>query len=219
MPALTIAPSILNADFLYLKKDLDALTDAGIHSLHLDIMDGNFVPNLSFGPALVAAVSGAYNFFLDAHLMLQHPQQYVDVFADAGAHQITVHQEVCPHLDSVLRQIKQRGCKAGVALNPATSIHTLDPFLHTLDTVLIMSVNPGFGGQSLIPYCLDKIRQLHSLKQQKEYSFQIAIDGGVNEKNICKLPPIGVNYAVIGSFLFDQKQSIAQKITSLHQLL
>ena len=155
-----LSPSILSADFGTLRDDLRVLEEAGTKYLHFDMMDGDFVPNISFGMPVIQSVRKDNHCFFDVHMMVSEPGRYIDAVADAGADGITVHQEACTHLDRTLQQIRERGLKAGVALNPATPISTLDCVLPMLDLVLIMSVNPGFGGQKLIPYTIEKIRAL-----------------------------------------------------------
>lgn len=193
-----ISPSVLNADFLNLGLQIRAIEEGGAEWVHLDIMDGNFVPNISFGPGVSANIRRATKLTLDCHLMIEKPEEFVPQFAKAGADIITVHAESTRHLDRLVNQIKECGCKAGVSINPATPLSTIENVLGLVDMVLIMSVNPGFGGQSLIPYCLDKIRVLRAKAPQ----LMIQIDGGVKLDNIAECKTAGANNFVVGSAIF-----------------
>ncbi|TZE83405.1 ribulose-phosphate 3-epimerase [Calorimonas adulescens] len=196
-----LAPSILSADFLNLGDNIRKLENAGIEMLHIDIMDGHFVPNLTFGPALVEYVRRFTRLKLDVHLMMTNPQDYIDEFCDVGADYITVHQEACMHLDRVISLIKKRGAKAGVALNPATPPSTLQYVLDDVDIVLVMSVNPGFGGQKFIERMLFKVAELDRLRGDK-YGYQIEVDGGINNKNVKSLVESGADIIVAGTAVF-----------------
>lgn len=196
-----LAPSILSADFLNLGDNIRKLESAGIEMLHIDIMDGHFVPNLTFGPALVEYVRRFTRLKLDVHLMMTNPQDYIDEFCDVGADYITVHQEACMHLDRVISLIKKRGAKAGVALNPATPPSTLQYVLDDVDIVLVMSVNPGFGGQKFIERMLFKVAELDRLRGDK-YGYQIEVDGGINNKNVKSLVESGADIIVAGTAVF-----------------
>ena len=198
---MIIAPSVLNANFLNLEADIKATEKGGANWIHLDIMDGNFVPNISFGPGIAAQIRGCTKLPLDCHLMISNPELHVEAFARAGVQYITVHAEATNHLDRLLNRIKELGCKAGVAINPATPLSAITEVLDLADMVLIMSVNPGFGGQSLIPYCLEKVRSLRSAKP----NLQIEIDGGVNLETFALAREAGVNIFVIGSAIFGAK--------------
>ena len=213
-----IAPSILAADFKNLEQQIRAVEIGGADIIHCDIMDGKFVPNITFGPIIVSAVNEITNLPLDVHLMVENPQHVLEDFVKAGANYITVHQEEVIHLDRVLNQIKELGAKAGVVLNPATSVETLDPILHLVDLVLIMSVNPGFGGQSFIPYSLSKIKKLDRLRKENNYNFEIEIDGGVNKKTIKDISDAGCDIFVAGSALFGS-ENITAATTELKNLL
>ncbi|MCL2208330.1 MAG: ribulose-phosphate 3-epimerase [Fibromonadales bacterium] len=195
---MIIAPSVLNANFLNLEADIKATEKGGANWIHLDIMDGNFVPNISFGPGIVQQIRKCTKLPLDCHLMIENPELHVEAFAKAGVQYITVHAEATKHLDRLLHQIKELGCKAGVSINPATPLESITEVLDLADLVLIMSVNPGFGGQSLIPYCLDKVSRLRAMKPD----LQIEIDGGINLKTMPQAKAAGVNVFVIGSAIF-----------------
>ncbi len=211
-----LAPSILAADFLKLGEELKTCSDAGISWFHCDIMDGHFVPNISYGPAIVSTVRDAEpDAFLDVHLMIENPDNFIEEFADAGADLISVHYETCKHLHRTVQSIKQLGCMTGVVVNPATSVDLLKPILNEVDLVLIMSVNPGFGGQAFIEASYDKVRQLAELRQEGGHNFLIEIDGGVGLKNIGKLTEAGVDILVAGSSVF-KADDIPSRISELN---
>ena len=197
-----IAPSILGADFSKLGESFKIFEDSGIRWVHLDIMDGHFVPNLSFGPPVIASLRKKTKLFFDVHLMVQNPEKIIDDFILAGADAITVHVEACTHLQRDLQTIRAGGKMVGVALNPATSLSTLDWVLDDIDFVLLMSVNPGFGGQSFLPGSMSKIKKLKQLVNSVSHEIRIAVDGGVCEANIDELKKAGVEIFVIGSALF-----------------
>jgi ribulose-phosphate 3-epimerase len=200
-----IAPSILSADFTKLGEEIRAIQTAGADWIHIDVMDGHFVPNITMGPLIVEAVRRVTPLPLDVHLMIENPDVFVPAFARAGATWISVQVETCPHLNRTVQFIRESGCRPGVVLNPSTSLSCLEWILEDVDYVLIMSVNPGFGGQSFIPGVLDKIRLLRKTIQQRNLSVLIQIDGGVNGDNIASLSSAGVDVFVAGSAIFGSR--------------
>lgn len=214
--SIMVCPSILSADFAHLAEEIQDVAAKGADCIHLDLMDGHFVPNLTFGVPVVAALRSCTNLPFDAHLMVEHPETYIDGLAKAGVQYVTVHQEACVHLDRVLQQIREAGMKCGVALNPATPVSTLECVASQVDMILIMSVNPGFGGQKFIPYALTKIRQANELLAASgNTDAVIEVDGGVNTKTVQAVKNAGATILVAGSAVFgaaDRKEAIA----SLH---
>jgi ribulose-phosphate 3-epimerase len=208
-PQCTLSPSLLNADFTDLKTALAQIEAGGAHYAHLDIMDGHFVPNLTFGPPVVERIRQRTQLPIDCHLMVSNPEFMVPLFAKAGADLLTVHAESTVHLDRLLNRIKELGCKAGVALNPATSISVLEHVLPLCDMVLIMSVNPGFGGQSFIPYTLDKVRALRDWADQVHPSLDIQVDGGIKASNAKEIRAAGCTNFVVGSGIFAAQDPVA----------
>jgi ribulose-phosphate 3-epimerase len=200
-----IAPSILSADFSRLGEDIRAVETAGADVIHVDVMDGHFVPNITIGPLVVKAVRKVTSLPLDVHLMITDADRFVGDFAEAGADWITVHVEACDHLHRTIDQIKSLGKKAGAVLNPATSLATLDIILPDLDLVMLMSVNPGFGGQSFITSTLDKIRHLREMIEQTGKTIGIEVDGGVSPATIGDVAEAGANIFVAGSAVFGQE--------------
>lgn len=197
-----ISPSILSADFLRLGEEVRAAQDAGAYWMHIDVMDGIFVPNITIGPGIVAAVKKVATIPLDVHLMIDRPERYIRDFVSAGADYLTVHAEASTHLDRTIQQIKEEGAKAGVSLNPATSLSTIEHVLPELDLVLIMSVNPGFGGQKFIPYTLDKIRTLRGMIEKCGSKTLIEVDGGVKPDNAASVVGAGADVLVMGSAFY-----------------
>jgi ribulose-phosphate 3-epimerase len=200
---INVAPSILSADFSRLGNDVEAVLNAGARVIHVDVMDGHFVPNITIGPLVVRALRPLVNgagALLDVHLMIEHPEDYVTAFVEAGADVIVVHQEACTHLHRVLAQIHDAGALAGVSLNPATPIETLAEVRHACEMVLIMSVNPGFGGQTFIAASMDKVARARAYLPE---SVTIEVDGGVSEYNAGALVAAGANWLVAGSSVFD----------------
>jgi len=209
-----IAPSILSADFAKLGAEVQAVQHAGADWIHVDVMDGQFVPNITMGPLVVEAVRRSTDLTIDVHLMIESPERYVADFADAGADYIAVHQEACVHLHRTVQQIREAGAKPGVALNPATPVESLQWILADLDFVLVMSVNPGFGGQKFIPSALDKVKQLKAVIQERGLSTLIQIDGGVNPGTIGNISRAGVDVFVAGSAIFGS-EDYAKTISAL----
>lgn len=197
-----IAPSILSADFSRLGEEIAAIEKGGADWVHVDVMDGHFVPNITIGPPVVASLRKITKLPLDVHLMIQDPDKYIEKFAKAGADIITIHVETSPHLHRSVQFIKDQGCKAGVSLNPATSLATLDHILSDVDMVLIMTVNPGFGGQEFIPSVLPKIKRLREKISEKGIGVDIEVDGGVNINTISKVAQAGGNIFVAGNAVF-----------------
>ncbi len=197
-----LAPSVLAADFGKLSEDVKKAVEGGAEYIHLDVMDGAFVPSISFGMPVITSLRGCTDKVFDVHMMVEDPGRYIDDMKNAGADLITVHQEACTHLDRVIGQIRAAGCKAGVALNPATPINTLDCVLDQVDMILIMSVNPGFGGQKFIPYTLEKVRALRRKLDSLGLDVDIQVDGGVNMDTIRPLMEAGANVLVAGSAVF-----------------
>lgn len=198
-----ICPSILSADFSRLAEEIKDVESKGADCIHLDMMDGHFVPNLTFGVPIIAALRKRVSIPFDAHLMVEHPDVYVDGLAKAGVQYVTVHQEACPHLDSTLQHIRSAGMKCGVALNPATPVSSLSCVAAQLDMILIMSVNPGFGGQKFIPYSLDKIREARALLDSVGNTEAVVeVDGGVNADTVQAVKEAGATFLVAGSAVF-----------------
>lgn len=199
---IEIAPSILSADFAYLAEAAEAAIRGGASVIHCDVMDGHFVPNLTIGPAVVASLRKAVEVPLDCHLMIENPDEFIPAFADAGANWISVHQEACIHLNRTLELIRSHHCKVGVVLNPATPVQALGEVLAIVDYVLIMSVNPGFGGQTFISSTLEKVRKLATMRAAKGLNFRIEIDGGIGLDTIGAAVRAGVEILVAGSAVF-----------------
>ncbi|MBA8763589.1 ribulose-phosphate 3-epimerase [Staphylococcus coagulans] len=200
-----IFPSLLSADFLNLKQEMIELDRAGVDALHFDVMDGQFVPNISIGFPILEAVRSATSLPIDVHLMINNPEQYIDTFIDKGANKLSVHYEATPHIHRIVQRIKNRGVEAGVVINPGTPISALDTLLDEVDYVLIMSVNPGFGGQKFIQSSLRKIAQLKEQRNQRELDFKIEVDGGVNAETATQVIEAGADWLVAGSYFFNQQ--------------
>ena len=205
-----LAPSVLAADFGNLGEAVRKTKEAGAAYIHLDVMDGAFVPSISFGMPVIASLRSYTDQVFDVHMMVEEPGRYIEDIRKAGADLITVHQESCVHLDRVIGQIKAAGCKAGVALNPATPVSALECVLDQVDMILLMTVNPGFGGQKFIPYTLEKVRSLRRMLNERGLSTDIQVDGGVTQKNVRALMEAGANVFVAGSAVF--KNDIAANV-------
>ena len=201
---IEIAPSILSADFARLAEDANAALQGGATLLHVDVMDGHFVPNITIGPPVVASLRKAVDVPLDCHLMIENPDDYIPAFADAGANWVTVHQEAVVHLNRTLELIRSNGMRPGVAINPATPVQTLGEVLDIVDHVLVMSVNPGFGGQTFIASTLEKVRKLATMRNAKGVDFRIEIDGGIDLDTVGAAARAGVEIFVAGSHVFGQ---------------
>jgi ribulose-phosphate 3-epimerase len=199
---IELAPSILSADFAHLADQVERATAGGATLIHVDVMDGHFVPNITIGPPVVKSLRKATRLPLDCHLMIENPDQYIGDFAEAGADWISVHQEACRHLNRTLNLIKSHGCRAGVVINPATPVETLSEVLEIVDYVLVMSVNPGFGGQKFIPGTLAKIRKLAEIRAERGYGYRIEIDGGVAMETVAEVVRAGAEVLVAGNAVF-----------------
>ncbi|MCR1642969.1 ribulose-phosphate 3-epimerase [Clostridioides difficile] len=222
---IKLAPSILSADFAKLLEDVRKVESAGCEYLHIDVMDGHFVPNITLGPLVVKSLKKEnINMVFDAHLMIENPDQYIEEFVKAGCDIITVHQEACVHLHRTIQNIKSHGIKAGVVLNPATQVDTIKHVLSDLDMVLLMSVNPGFGGQSFIPCVLDKIKELKAIIDSQGLNIDIEVDGGISPKNVAEVVQAGANVIVAGSAIFgsddiQETVNLFRKNASLEELV
>jgi ribulose-phosphate 3-epimerase len=217
MEKLIIAPSVLAADFANLQNETLMLNSSKAAWIHIDIMDGVFVPNISFGFPVLHAIKKHTSKFLDVHLMIEKPERFLKQFADAGAKMITVHLEACPHIHRTIQEIKDLGCLAGIALNPGTPVSLLKDVINDIDLVLIMSVNPGFGGQKFIPYSVDKVREANELIRLTGRPIYLEVDGGVSMQNAESLIDAGANVLVAGSFVFSSPNPL-ETISNLVEL-
>jgi len=214
---IKLAPSILSADFARLGEQVAEVTRAGADYIHVDVMDGHFVPNITIGAPVVASIRPLTSLPLDVHLMIEHPERYISEFVHAGADIITVHVEACPHLHGTIQLIKKLGAKAGVSLNPPTPLSAVDEFIPHVDLVLIMSVNPGFGGQSFIPATLPRIAKMRKILDDRGLSAELEVDGGINADNAPDIVKAGANVLVAGNSVFRAEDGISQAIQRLRE--
>jgi ribulose-phosphate 3-epimerase len=214
---IKLAPSILSADFAHLGEQIDEVARAGADYIHIDVMDGHFVPNISIGVPVVASVRRVTNLPLDVHLMIEHPERYISDFVKAGADIITVHVEASAHLHGTIQAIKDQGSRAGISLNPPTPLSTIEEFLPRVDLVLLMSVNPGFGGQSFIPEALPRVAALRKLLEDRGFSAELEVDGGITTGNARAIIEAGANVLVAGNSVFRAPEGIGQALRRLRE--
>jgi ribulose-phosphate 3-epimerase len=214
---IKLAPSILSADFARLGEQIDEVARAGADYIHVDVMDGHFVPNITIGAPVVASIRRVTSLPLDVHLMIEHPERYIADFVKAGADIITVHVEASSHLNGTIRLIKELGARAGVSLNPPTPLSAVDEFIHDVDLVLIMSVNPGFGGQSFIPETLPRIANMRKIIDSRKPGIELEVDGGINADNAPDIVEAGADVLVAGNSVFRAEEGISQALQRLRE--
>ena len=217
MNNIIIAPSILSADFSQLGREVKKLDAAGADWIHIDVMDGHFVPNITIGPVVIKHIRSFTQKPFDVHLMINNPEKYIDAFIDAGANVLTVHYEATAHLHGCIDYIKRAGVSAGVSINPSTPVHLLEDIIYNVDLVLVMSVNPGFGGQNFIKHTINKVKRLKLLLMETGRDIYVEVDGGINESNIKDVLMAGCNVVVAGSYIFSSKD-YKRAITSLKNI-
>jgi len=215
--AVSIAPSILAADFASLGEAVRAVERGGADEIHFDVMDGHFVPNISIGVPVLESLRKATRLPLDVHLMIENPEQYIPAFIEAGADMISVHQEATPHLDRALEMIREKGRKAGAVVNPSTPVSMLADVLDRVDHILVMSVNPGFGGQSFLPHSLDKLRELREMRERYNAAFRIQVDGGIGPENAADVVRAGAQILIAGTSIFHTSDPVAA-VKSMKQI-
>lgn len=207
---IKVAPSILSADYMNLEKDIKLVDQAGAEELHIDVMDGTFVPSISYGPGFVKAIRQITDMYLDVHMMVQNPEHLIPAMAEASADNIGVHVEATPHIHRALQLIKNAGKDAEVVINPGTPVEMIKPVLHMVDQVLVMTVNPGFGGQKFLPETVAKIAELDAIKKANGYDFDIEIDGGINNETVVDCYKAGATVAVAGSYVYNAEDPLAR---------